>query len=89
MTHDAFDPGIDGSYPYFPRLTNGAPAWSDTPATDGVKVPGRGPDGEVTPMPRGNRIQITGAGVSVLVDMTPRNTDGSVIEPPVLEDAPP
>lgn len=59
MTRDAFDPGPGGTYPAFPRDAAGRPLWSDSAATDGVKVDG------VTPMPRGVRTQ--GGGK---IDMT-------------------
>lgn len=82
MTRDAFDPG-DGSYPAFPRRLDGSPAWSDDPETDGVPVPGRGPGGVVTPMPRGTRYLLR-RYERIAVDVTPRNPDGSPIEPPTI-----
>jgi len=80
VARDAFDPGDDGSYPAFPRRLDGQPAWSDDAATDGLPVPGRGPDGLVTPMPRGTR---RGPGGTV-IDMTPRTSTGIPITPPAL-----
>jgi len=71
MVKDAFDPGEDGSYPWFPRLADGSPAWSDSAASDGRPVAG------VTPMPRGLRPQ-----AGRLLDVTPRNADGSPLEVP-------
>ena len=65
MVNDAFDPGPDGSYPYFPREAAGRPAWSDSQSTDKIAVDG------VAPMPRGWR-QEGGRPV----DVTPRNPDG-------------
>jgi hypothetical protein len=71
MILDAFDPGPLGDFPHFPRLADGSPAWSDTAATDGLPVDG------VTPMPRGLRPQD-----GRLLDVTPRNADGSPLNPP-------
>lgn len=75
MVLDAFDPGEDGTYPWFPRLANGTPAWSDTPSSDGIPVAGL--DGLTTPMPRGLRVHD-----GRLVDLTPTGADGSPINPP-------
>ena len=76
MVKDAFDPGEDGSYPWFPRLADGNPAWSDSAATDGIPVAGL--DGlTTTPMPRGLRSQ-----AGKLVDLTPRSPDGTPLNPP-------
>lgn len=72
MVKDAFDPGELGDFPNFPRLADGSPAWSDTPSSDDIPVDG------VTPMPRGLRPQS-----GRLVDMTPRNADGSPLEVPI------
>ncbi len=83
MALDAFDPGPDGTYPAFPRKPDGSPAWSDRPETDGKPVPGRGPGGLVTPMPRGKRMQREG-GRSVVIDVTPRGPGGVPIDPPRL-----
>ena len=86
MARDAFEPGPDNTYPAFPRLLDGSPAWSDTPETDGVQVPGNGPGGTVTPTPRGIRYQVMHKnGERIQVDMTPRGPGGVPIEPPVLE----
>jgi hypothetical protein len=78
---DALEPG-DGTYPYFPRKLDGSPAWSDVAETDGVMVPGRGPGGMVTPMPRGFRTIIRNGG-RVLVDVTPYN-GAEPVNPPTL-----
>jgi hypothetical protein len=80
MARDAFSPGDDGSYPAFPRRLDGSPAWSDTAATDGVPVPGRGPGGVVTPMPTGTRRGPNG----IVLDVTPRGPGGALIVPPTL-----
>jgi len=80
MARDAFEPGANADYPAFPRRVDGAPAWSDTAATDGLPVPGRGPGGMVTPMPRGLR---RGPGGTVL-DVSPRGPAGVLIVPPTL-----
>ena len=82
MAGDALDPGDNGTYPYFPRKLDGSPAWSDTAETDGVRVPGRGPGGFVTPMPRGLRT-VFRDGEHLIVDVTPR-VDGSPVSPPPL-----
>ena len=73
VVHDAFDPGELGDYPWFPRNLDGSPCWSDSPAADGVRTP----DG-VIPMPRGRRWQ-----KGTLIDLTPRNSDGTPIVPPI------
>lgn len=83
MALDALEPGENGTYPAFPRLLDGSPAWSDTAATDGKPVPGRGPGGMVTPMPRGTRTERR-EGKQVLVDLTPRGPGGVAINPPTL-----
>lgn len=83
MAHDAFEPGPGNTYPAFPRLADGSPAWSDTPETDGVPVPGRGPGGYVTPMPRGIRYQLE-RGERIAIDVTPRGPGGVPIDPPVI-----
>jgi len=80
MAQDAYEPGPNSDYPAFPRHLDGAPAWSGTAATDGVSVPGRGPGGLVTPMPRGLR---RGPGGTV-IDLTPRGPGGVPILPPIL-----
>jgi len=80
VAQDAFEPGPSTTYPAFPRRLDGAPAWSDDAATDGVPMPGRGPGGLVTPMPRGIR---PGPGGTVL-DVTPRGLGGIPIVPPTL-----
>ncbi len=74
MAVDAFDPGPNGDYPFFPRDSAGRPLWSDHQHTD--KIAG---DNGVAPMPRGWR-QEHGR----LVDVTPRRPDGTPIVPPTL-----
>ena len=81
MPNDAFDPGPNQDYPWFPRRpSTGEPLWSDRPEDDGQQVEG------VTPMPRGIRREYPlGKGYAgVLVDVTPRHTDGTPINPPTL-----
>jgi hypothetical protein len=85
MTQDAFEPGPDSTYAAFPRRLDGTPAWSDTPETDGIPVAGRGPNGLVTPMPRGIRYQLMHrTGERITIDLTPRGPGGEPINPPVL-----
>ena len=75
MARDAFDPGMNNAYPNFPRRpSTGAPLWSDSAESDGVRIEG------VTPMPRGLR---RGPG-GMSLDVTPRRSDGTPITPPVL-----
>jgi hypothetical protein len=81
MAHDALDPGADGTYPYFPRDANGAPLWSDEPETDGTGVIVNGV--LRVRMPRGTRHTLRG-GQRLVVDMTPRQTDGSPPTPLIL-----
>jgi len=69
MVLDAFDPGPLGAYPNFPRNPDGSPCWSDTAAADAT----------VTPMPRGLHVWH-----GRLMDMTPRDTDGTPIVVPTL-----
>ncbi len=76
MAVDAFDPGPDGTYPYFPRDGRGRPLWSDSQDTDKVPVEG------VAPMPRGWRREHGRP-----VDVTPRRPDGAPINPPTLPPA--
>ena len=71
MVLDAHDPGPLGDFPAFPRNPDGTPLWSDTAATDGRPVDG------VSPMPRGLRAQ-----AGRLLDVTPRNSDGTPLNPP-------
>lgn len=73
MAVDALEPGPNNTYPHFPRRLDGTPLWSDTAATDGIQVDGR------TPMPRGIRSQD-----GVPIDMTPRTSNGTAINPPTL-----
>lgn len=73
MTHDALDPGPDGDYPFFPRLPDGSPAWSDRCPSDyhGSRVP-RG----VTTIRR--------YGQRFIIDQTPRGENGDPIIPPAV-----
>ncbi len=73
MAHDALDPGPDGTYPFFPRLSDGSPAWAD-------RCP---PDYTGTRMPRGVTTIVRG-GQRYLIDQTPRDASGAPIDPPVL-----
>lgn len=77
MAVDAFDPGPDGSYPYFPRNAAGEPVWSETADSDKRPV-----DGVAAPMPRGLRRE-----AGHLVDLTPRKPDGAPIDPPTIPPA--
>ncbi len=76
MAVDAYDPGPNGDYPYFPRDSQGRPLWSDSQYTDKIAVDGK------APMPRGWR-QEHGRRV----DLTPRRPDGKPINPPTLPPA--
>ncbi len=76
MAVDAYDPGPNGDYPYFPRDAQGRPAWSDHQHTDKTAVDG------VAPMPRGWRREH-----GRMVDVTPRRPDGTPINPPTLPPA--
>ena len=76
MANDALDPGVDGSYPSFPRV-NGVPLWSEGELTDGQPVAG------VTPMPRGRRV-IRRGQERIVIDVTPTGPDGVPVDPPVL-----
>lgn len=83
MANDALDPG-DGSYPHFPRKVDGTPYWSDTAETDGIGIVVNGVT--VAPMPRGlrqQRISKWDRRSVITVDVTPRQPDGSLIDPPV------
>lgn len=79
MAVDALDPGPGGTYPHFPRDAQGRPVWSDSPT--GLPVANGG-----APMPRG--IQPTRdprhPGRLLAVDVTPRQSDGRPINPPVI-----
>lgn len=76
MTTDALDPGLNGDYPYFPRDAEGRPVWSDTPHGEE----------EGTVMPRGVQRMRDPArpGRVLLVDVTPRRPDGTLIQPPTI-----
>ncbi|GHJ27129.1 hypothetical protein TPA0910_15620 [Streptomyces hygroscopicus subsp. sporocinereus] len=72
MALDALGPGPDGSYPWFPRLPDGSPAWSDRCPAD--YHGGRVPRGMTTVMRNGR---------CYLIDQTPRDANGAPIDPPV------
>ncbi len=76
MAVDAYDPGPNGDYPYFPRDSAGRPLWSDHQSADKIAVDG------VAPMPRGLRREH-----GRQVDVTPRKPDGQPINPPTLPPA--
>ncbi len=86
MTRDAFDPGPDNTYPAWPRKADGSPYWSDSGETDGVGIVVSGV--VVAPMPRGYRYIVQrdafGQPVRIPVDMTPRHSDGTPIDPPTI-----
>ncbi len=73
MAADAFDPGPNNDYPFFPCDNMGRPLWSDHQRTDKIAVDGK------APMPRGWRREH-----GRLVSVTPRRPDGTVITPPTL-----
>lgn len=79
MAKDALDAGVDGTYPYFPRYSDGTPAWSDTPPPAGATLPPG-----VAPMPRGIKYQRTLDGRVYEIDMTPTGPGGVPINPPKL-----
>jgi hypothetical protein len=65
MAHDALDAGPDGTFPWFPRLPDGTPAWSDL-------CP---PDYQGARMPRG-MTTIVRDGQRFIVDQSPRDAEG-------------
>ena len=68
MAEDAFEPGEGNTFPAWPRKPDGSPD------------PDRMPTG-VT----GHRIRVgPDKGRRVVIDQTPRNPDGSPIEPPTI-----
>ena len=79
MARDALDPGEDGSFPAFPRRSDGTPYWSDSPLTDGLAIVVNGVT--VAPMPRGLR-HVLRARRRIAVDVTPRGSGGVPINPP-------
>ncbi len=76
MAVDAYDPGPENTYPFFPRDAAGRPLWSDSQGTDKIAVDGK------APMPRGWRRE-NGRPV----DVTPRRPDGQPISPPTIPPA--
>lgn len=69
-----FDPGPDGTYPWFPRLPDGSPAWKD-----------RCPPGyPLSSVPRGTTKQRAPGGRVFLIDLTPYGADGKSIDPPTV-----
>ncbi len=73
MVPRTLDPGPDGTYPWFPRLPDGSPAWKD-----------RCPPGyQFSSVPRGTVRQ--GWGLHEwLIDLTPYDADGKPIDPPTI-----
>lgn len=73
MPYDALSPGPNGDYPFFPRLPDGSPAWSDRCPDDyyGSRVP-RG----VTTIVRG--------GYRYIIDQTPHDAEGNPINPSTI-----
>jgi hypothetical protein len=83
MPNDALDPGVDGTYPHWPRRPDGKPAGCGYPATT--------PEEQAAEqrMPTGLQKQRTPSGKVVLVDLTPRdNVTGEPIVPPDLPPTP-
>ena len=73
MAVDAYDPGPNGDYPYWPRLADGSPD------------PERMPTGMHWQLVSGGRRPAR----YVLVDMTPRTSpDGTPISPPTIPPTP-
>jgi hypothetical protein len=81
---DAFDPA-GGTYPAFPRDSQGHPFWSDSELTDKDQVDEHGVTMPYAPMPRGMRnTKDPATGGWVKVDVTPRTAGGVPINPPNL-----
>jgi hypothetical protein len=76
MANDAFDPGPDGTYPYWPRRPDGRPAGIGLPVTNDAEREAE------ERMPSGLHYQRTPEGRRVLVDLTPRHPNGEPIVPP-------
>lgn len=71
MANDALDPGPSNTFPFFPRWSDGTPAWGDSSKTDGQKS-----DRGQALMPRGIR-HIRRDDERIAVDVTPRGPDGT------------
>lgn len=79
MANDAFDPGPNGEYPFWPRRPDGKPAGCGHPITSPADLAAE------QQMPTGTRKhRVPGTGEVVLIDLTPRHPDGSPIVPPDL-----
>lgn len=70
MAHDALDPGPNGDFPFFPRLPDGSPAWSDRCPVG--YLGSRVPRGVTTVVRDGQRF---------IIDQTPRHINGEPINP--------
>lgn len=79
MAVDALDPGPDGTYPYFPRDAQGRPVWSDSQT-------GLPPVSGGAPMLRGvqHMRDPHHPGRLLAIDLTPRDPNGELIDPPVI-----
>lgn len=78
MPNDALDPGPENTFPWFPRLADGSPAWADSaPADYAGPVVRRGV--ECVRVWGGNR-----HGDLVAFDITPFDATGAPINPPVI-----
>ncbi|MEU9758280.1 hypothetical protein ACFYYY_08765 [Streptomyces sp. NPDC001834] len=71
MAVDALDPGPNGDYPHFPRDAHERPAWADAAMSAETVMPR-----EVQRMRHADRL--------VVLDLTPRHPDGTLIDPPVI-----
>ncbi len=73
MAHDAYAPGPSGTYPWFPRLPDGSPDWRAVVGKEARQTE----DGRwVTTQRLGED--------SVLIDLTPRDANGSPLVIPTL-----
>lgn len=75
MPGDALDPGPDGFYPWFPRLSGGSPAWADVVPT--------GYSGPV--VRRGVEWLTSPSGRRIGFDVTPRDAAGDPIVIPIRQ----
>lgn len=81
MAHDAYDPGPDGTYPWFPRLPDGSPDWPRVVGGDAYRTE----DGRwLTGTHSRPRRPSWHTGHAVLIDVTPRDPDGNAINPPTI-----
>ena len=77
MAHDAYAPGPSGTYPWFPRLADGSPDWRAVVGKEAIRTD----DGRwVTTQRPTQRL----GQDSVLIDLTPRDANGSPLVIPVL-----